>query len=533
MVWALVTAFRSFENSPSPFAPSSLPEVTPTTPISERVIVMISDGLRADLAGELPNISSLAKRSDASFHVAQTAMPSLSEPGWTAILSGAEPRISGVRTNAYSGSPVPVETLFQTAARAGVPTAVAGAANEWEELFRGQPDEVHVAPFPYGKGSSGDSESDPLVMRVLESPARLMVLYYPAVDDSSHYHGPFSDEGVAAMLGFDRRVGEIMRRLDLARDTLVVTSDHGHIDSGGHGGYEDEARGATLLMVGKGVRKSGPLVVSQLDIAPTIAVLLGIGRPRDAEGMPLLDSVEAETGLKYEAYSIHEKALSRRLSADYAVISGVGAPDGTPQVLRERIESASWRRGMTEVARRLPVGIGFVIVLALIARSVGAFSARTSGAAVICLVLVAVGIWSTNFSYSLSYFNTAGDEERLLLTTIGSTLVGMAVAGLLMGSKTTEGAWHQALRVSSTVLLVCGIFVSALMIYYGPTTGWRLPDLRLSWALFIIPSIVGIAAVAGLPLAAATAKASQRATMRTRDAESESEMDEDGRGRSS
>lgn len=511
----LLSAYHSYENAPSPFSPVHLPEVTATAPVSGRVVVMLSDGLRADLAAEMRNVASLAQRPDASFHIARTEIPSLSEPGWTAIMSGAGPRVSGVRTNAYSGSPVPVETLFQTAARARIPTAVAGAATEWEELFRGQPNEVYVSPFPYDKGAAGDFDSDPLVARALGGPAKLMVLYFPAVDDASHYHGPFSDEGVAAMLGFDKRVGEVARSLDLSRDTLIVTSDHGHVDVGGHGGSEELARGSTLLMVGKGIEKSGPAIVSQLDVAPTIAVLLGIGRPRDAEGMPLLDSISADSALKSQAHAIHDRALRKRLGADYQVISGEEAPDASVEVLREKIESASWERGVSESLARLPVGVVVVALLGLIVHLAGGLTSKSVGAAFICLGLVAIAVWSSGFTWSMSYFNVSGDESGLLLAAVGATMAGMAVAGLIVGNKTTTGAWRQAVLVSAIVVFVCGVSASALMVYYGPSTGWRMPDLRLSWVMFIIPAIVAIAAVSAIPIAAGTALLAHKVTAKS------------------
>lgn len=500
----LLTAYQSYEKAPSPYS-AALPEVPATAPVSGRVVVVVSDGLRADLAAEMKNIGSLARRPDASYHTARTAVPSLSLPGWTAIMTGAGPLVSGVRTNAFEGSPVPVESLFESARRAGKRTAIAGAATEWEQLFRGQPDEVYVAPFPSGRGSDGERDSDPLVAKALAGPAELMLLYFPAVDDASHYHGPFSDDGVNAMLGFDRRVGEIAGRLDFERDTLIVTSDHGHIDAGGHGGYEELARGATLLMVGKGITKSGPAVVSQTDIAPTIAVLLGIGRPRDAEGMPLFGSISADSATEAAASQIHEAALRRRLAADFEVISKEEASDSSTEVLREEVSAASWRRAVSEGMGRLPIGLAVVAALGLIIHLTGGLTAKSVGAALVCMGLAALAVWSSGFTWSMSYFSVAGDESGLLFATIGATVLGMAVAGLIVGNRTASGAWRQAMSVSAVIVFICGLSASLLMIYYGPTTSWRMPDFRFSWAMFIIPTIVAVASVGGIPIAAATA----------------------------
>lgn len=520
----LLVAYHSYENSPSPY-PTSLPEVQATSPVSGRVVIMVSDGLRADLAGEMKNIGALARRPDASYYVARTEVPSLSEPGWTAIMTGAGPLISGVRSNAYSGSPVPVESLFQSARRAGIKTAVAGAANEWGELFRDQIDEVYLAPFPTKKGAAGDLDSDPLVARAMTSSAKLMLLYYPAVDDASHYHGTFSDEAVKAMLGFDGRVGEVASRLDFERDTLIVTSDHGHVDAGGHGGYEEVSRESPLLMVGKGIAKSTTQVISQLDIAPTVSVLLGIGRPRDAEGMPLVNSIDADPELKAVAIAIHGEALRRRLAANYEIISGQPAPNASTEVLADKVNSASWQRAVWEGIARVPVAIAIIALLVLIVHLTGGLKAKVVGGALVCLGFAALAVWSAGFTWSISYFNESGDEVGLLLSIIGATLAGMAVSGLIAGNRTTSGAWQQAMSVSAFIFLICGFSASILMVYYGPTTGWRMPDLRFSWAMFIIPTIVALGSVAGIPLAAGTAAFAHKISSKSlEDCEHETEL---------
>lgn len=500
----LITSYRSYENTPSPYA-VPLPPVPATPRISDRVIVVVSDGLRYDAVVDLPEMAKLAKQPDASLHQARTGIPSLSEPGWTAIMTGAGPVISGVRTNGYKGSPVPVESLFQTAKSQGMKTALAGAAEEWEQLFRSQPDEVYVAPFPYGKGADGDRESDPLVRRALNGPADLMLLYFPAVDESSHEFGAISDEGIKAMRLFDQRVGLIAAGLDFSRDTLIVTSDHGHLNQGGHGGYEELARQSPLLMVGKGIRHSPVAEVGQVDIAPTVAALLGIPRPRDAEGVPLLDSLVTDAATRNIIGQVHDEALRRRLRANYSVISGRDAPNSSREVLDGEIEEVSWQRAVRESIDRMPTGVGILGILILALLLAGGLSWRGIAATAIAIAAICFGVASSGFTLSMSWFSTPGDQVLLLTSVIGGGLIAAVIGGVLLGFGRPHRGWRSGIEYAATLAVIAGFLCIPLMVYYGPITSWRLPDLRFSWGMFILPFIAVMTTVLAIPLTAGMA----------------------------
>ena len=57
--------------------------------------------------------------------------------------------------------------------------------------------------------------------------------------------------------------------LDLTRDTIVITSDHGHIDAGGHGGDETVVITEPFVLAGAGV-KGGLTHGSTDDIGSTV-----------------------------------------------------------------------------------------------------------------------------------------------------------------------------------------------------------------------------------------------------------------------
>jgi arylsulfatase A-like enzyme len=80
--------------------------------------------------------------------------------------------------------------------------------------------------------------------------------------------------------------------MDLSSSVLIVNSDHGQIDTGGHGGWEEEVIVAPLLIVGEGIKPDAHGEVEQARIAPTVASLLGRPMPAHNQGRPLFDLLE-------------------------------------------------------------------------------------------------------------------------------------------------------------------------------------------------------------------------------------------------
>ena len=69
---------------------------------------------------------------------------------------------------------------------------------------------------------------------------------------------------------------------------MIVVTDHGHIDEGGHGGDSDVERTAWMLLGGDGAPRAAPATLSNVDIAPTVLAHLGIawtGEPPDGRAL--------------------------------------------------------------------------------------------------------------------------------------------------------------------------------------------------------------------------------------------------------
>ena len=71
--------------------------------------------------------------------------------------------------------------------------------------------------------------------------------------------------------------------------TVLLTSDHGATDSGGHGGASDVETTAPLYAFGPGIAAGARVNINQIDLAPTLSCLLGLPFPATFLGRPTVE----------------------------------------------------------------------------------------------------------------------------------------------------------------------------------------------------------------------------------------------------
>ena len=291
----------------------------PHTPrLARRVFLVIIDGLRLDKSYELPFLDELRRRGVDT--EAQSHYPTWSRPNYVSILTGVPPVASGVRTNHHS-TPVELDSLMDRAKAAGLKVAFATDYDALPKLFLRKrtiephavvddeeeepididamerplseaairaPDANFVSPFDdarYAPWPGGFTEAG---AQVAQGDAELVVLLVGAVDAAGHSHGGASaDYRVAAELA-DHALGRALGHIDLTQDAIVITADHGHTNRGGHGGIEPEVLSVPLVLAGAGVKQGANADDAHLiDIAPTVATLLGLPAPGHGLGRTL------------------------------------------------------------------------------------------------------------------------------------------------------------------------------------------------------------------------------------------------------
>ena len=263
------------------------PPASPTRRLSQRVVFIIIDGLGSARTGNMPTLNGLGAR---GVHMTSRPFyPSYTYPMLTTMLSGVEPRYTGVRTNRHLRA-LGLDTLAARVRAAGLRTALVGSDSFPARVDPESWDDVRVLPFDL-------DHYDRWVPPTLKLDAPLTLVYYSQVDVQGHMHGSASPEYAAAAARVDQSLGYLLTMLDLTRDTIVISADHGHRKNGGHGGTEAEVMSVPLIMVGAGIRPAprgaeGLREARHIDLAPTMAALLGVAPPVHARGRVLTKALD-------------------------------------------------------------------------------------------------------------------------------------------------------------------------------------------------------------------------------------------------
>jgi hypothetical protein len=147
-------------------------------------------------------------------------------------------------------------------------------------------DDSRYAPWPGGVVGAARAQ--------LADGAELAVVLIGAVDDAGHAEGADSPAYRRAVAQADLAIAAIVAALDLTQDAVVVVADHGHTDSGGHGGTEPEVMTVPLVAAGAGIQVGAtPQAARLIDVAPTVATLLGMPAPGHGLGRTLTELLAA------------------------------------------------------------------------------------------------------------------------------------------------------------------------------------------------------------------------------------------------
>lgn len=487
--WNRFVDYRSpylFEVKPGPETP----------PLTDEVVVVVVDGLREDVARTLPTFRSVAE--EGSWLTARTSQPSLSLPGWTLLTSGAPPEFSGVTTNWYDG-PVRVDSLFTSAERAGITTSIVGHS-AWEQLY-GQV--VTEGWFGGKDDATSDKEVGRQAIRIIRRlHPELLVVHLPDVDNTGHSLGVGPEYREAAERA-DAVIGRVLE--EAGNDaTIVLTSDHGHIDAGGHGGAEDVVTTTPLVVAGPGTVIGASGEASQADVAPTVAALLGLSRPTHATSTVLVGLLDTSQAIREEIEEAHAQTEEAFYGRAARLLGG------------EAHDAASFERVQDARARRSALIRFPLVVLALIAATlVVVFATRhLHGGALIAGVLVFGAVWAGLFvgrrlSFSFSLLNTEDQISGFLLgRTVDSVIAGLAaglVTGVIAGRRRALGGFRHGVGLVTWILLVLGALVGAFVVVYGWSFTWGLPNLAAAFAEYM--ALLAMLGVGGAALVVALVSA--------------------------
>ncbi|KAK2803860.1 hypothetical protein FQN50_006868 [Emmonsiellopsis sp. PD_5] len=162
--------------------------------------------------------------------------------------------------------------------------------------------------------------------------------HYLGVDHAGHRYGPDHAAMAAKLRQMDQVIRDIIKAID--DDTLlVVLGDHGMDSKGDHGGESDDEVEAALWMYSKkGIfgrtnemlleppRTAKDRPIPQIDLVPTLALLLGMPIPFNNLGSPIEEAFSGHGGQDLKNLARVNRLASaqiKRYQHEYAIARGV------------------------------------------------------------------------------------------------------------------------------------------------------------------------------------------------------------------
>ncbi len=526
MLWArfgaqplALTSFNALVNYPSPYL-DALPPGKEGDAVSKQVILVVVDAMRPDTARAMPTMKSLIDKGVEC--VATVGQPSFSLPGWTVIGTGAWQEQSGVTLNFYDKD-VKTDTIFLAAKRKGLTTAMTAQGGSWKQLYpRGvDVNETFKGPnnphFNLPGVRQVDDQNETRALQLLKDSKPNFFLYYLAEpDDAGHGYGGASKEYRAAVQTTDARVANLLKQIDLSETTLIVISDHGMLDVGGHGGPEPEVLASTFIAAGKGIKPGGTCAdATQADIAPTLAVLLGTSIPAHNQGRPLFEVLDLPAPVRAQRAVDAAQEIAERY---VPIAKFLGAPAFQHQKLDEAKAAFASGNAAATVAAALAdiqnttaqfkaardarlwqerLGRALSAILILVPFAAYLFIWRKLGwewrAAVIGLVLYNIAYnalyFGKGFTWSLSVFNDESLIEAFFQARVVDAMLALLLTFIVVGGLgRRKDVYTTALNSINTAFLIFALLVVQINLMYwlwDVRFAWYIPDLTLGFKYYL------------------------------------------------
>ena len=277
---------------------ATLTDTLPPVPRSEGeqstdVVLVIVSGL-GNAALDSLELSSLTQIAQTGARaVVQSTPPTYSQTARMTLVTGAPPESNDAPPFDLPIEtlwPIEADTIFARAHQSELRTALVGQA-DWRYLLpAGQLDESFFVD-----GSSRETDNlvfENALLMLNEGRFDLFVIHFGLPEYAASNLG--EDAYRQALTQVDGYLAEFYQSIDLGRTALIVVGDHGHTAGGGYGGSEPEVAQQPLIMAGQMIVPGEFSEVSQVDIAPTVAALLGTSPPAANRGRALFEMLRLD-----------------------------------------------------------------------------------------------------------------------------------------------------------------------------------------------------------------------------------------------
>jgi predicted AlkP superfamily pyrophosphatase or phosphodiesterase len=259
----------------------------------QKVLVIGIDGVRADILAEVatPNIDALI--ADGAFNdQIETKAQTWSGPAWSSMLTGAWPDKHLVTSNDFNGNDYATYPDFLTRLELIDSEINTLAVLDWPPLGTTESGGPLISDAVDRKATfdgetTGYEEADfhsveTAAAYIAEEDPDAAFVYIGNPDVAAHDHG-VSPEYRASIEMADAQVGRLLEAVS-SRPTydeedwlILVSTDHGHKDEGGHGGESAVEKRIFYLASGPAaIRGSRDIDANLVDVAVTAMAHLGV-----------------------------------------------------------------------------------------------------------------------------------------------------------------------------------------------------------------------------------------------------------------
>ena len=265
-----------------------VPSVSSVASVAEdraaKTLVIGLDGAAFDFLApaDMPNLDALraAGMTAASNLYAAPMSGTVSGPGWSTIATGVWPDKHRVTDNSFSYPDYATYPDYLTRIEAADParqTYVVGTWGPISQTIFGPAVDVRVA------GGNDDGTTARAVETLSTGDPDDVFVHLDEVDGAGHSVGTSGAAYGQALARVDQQIGQILAAVD-SRATradedwlVVVTADHGHTTTGGHGGNTPGERKTFVIAAGAGIEPGSVRHdVKLVDIAPTVLAAAGV-----------------------------------------------------------------------------------------------------------------------------------------------------------------------------------------------------------------------------------------------------------------
>ncbi|MGW7452639.1 alkaline phosphatase family protein [Streptomyces sp. NPDC054787] len=293
--------------TPAGAADAPAPAVATTLANTDKVLVIGLDGAVLDRvkAANAPHLNGLMAQglTARSTLYANPMAATSSGPGWSTIATGVWPDRHGVKDNSFTGKNYTAHPDFLTRIENAKPALNTYAAADWEPITStDQNGPIFSAKVDKRLSLKGDRDGyrneDPKIAAAAAAELRdqnpdAAFVYLGEIDAAGHSYGAASQQYLDTVARVDVLVGRLLTAVQ-NRPTygqenwkVLVTTDHGHTDAGGHGGSTIQERGTFVIARGPGIPAGSVRDdVKLVDVAAVALAQVGVA-PTGLDGLPL------------------------------------------------------------------------------------------------------------------------------------------------------------------------------------------------------------------------------------------------------